>query len=117
VALEHALNKIGGVSVEANWIGKRLSALRWLVIFGVGAVASVALGGAASMASGIFDGTLAQVLGSVLGHATGIVVGVMMFASAYRFLPDKEVSWRDVLPGPWSPHYSSSCSRSSGPGT
>ena len=99
VALAHALNKIAGVTEEANWFRKRLAALRWLLVFGVGAVASLALGGAAAWAGGISEGGIAQVLGWILGHVTGIVVGVMLFASAYRFLPNKDLTWREVLPG------------------
>ncbi|MGH2753139.1 MAG: YihY/virulence factor BrkB family protein [Actinomycetota bacterium] len=99
VALEHALNRIHGVRDEATWIGKRIAAARWLLVFGLGAVTSLALGAASSWASGIFDGTTAQVLGWLLGHATGIVVGLMLFATAYRFLPARDATWGQVLPG------------------
>src|SRR5687767_8207850 len=43
VALEHALNKINRVAREPGWVGKRLRSLKWLGLFGVAAIASVAL--------------------------------------------------------------------------
>jgi membrane protein len=99
VALGHALNKISGVAQERNWLGKRLGALRWLVAFGIGAAASLALGGAATWATGIFEGTTARVLGWSLGHITGAIVGLMLFSTAYRYLPNKRLGWNEVLPG------------------
>jgi YihY family inner membrane protein len=99
VAMEHALNRIGGVTEEANWLAKRVAAVKWLVVFGVGAVLSIALGGAAGWATGIFDGSASAVTGWTLGHVTGMIVGVFLFAAAYRFLQNKSVSWREVLPG------------------
>jgi membrane protein len=99
VALEHALNRIGGVAEDANWVGKRVAALKWMVVFGVGAILSIALGGAAGWATGIFDGTAAKAAGWTLGHLTGMIVGVLLFATAYRFLQNKSLSWSDVLPG------------------
>lgn len=43
--------------------------------------------------------TVAAVVGKVLGHISGFIVGVMLFAGAYKFLPAVRRSFRDVLPG------------------
>jgi len=99
VALSHALNKINNVSEERNFIGKRIRSLMWLAIFGAAVMLSVALGALAGYAGRLFDSTPAQVISFVLGLAIGFGVGVLLFGSAYRFLPNKELSWGDVLPG------------------
>lgn len=99
VALGHALNRINGVEEERNFIGKRVRSLLWLGILGVAALASLGLGALARYAAEFFDPGWATVAGFVLGHAAGFGVGLLIFGSAFRFLPNKDLSWRDVLPG------------------
>jgi membrane protein len=91
VALEHALNKVGHVQGEPNFIVKRARSLKWLVVLGMAAVASLAL----STVAGFVVGPL----GAALGVVAGVAVNVGIFATAFRFLPTTERSWAQVLPG------------------
>lgn len=43
--------------------------------------------------------TVAAVVGKILGHISGFIVGVLLFAGAYRFLPAVRRTFREVLPG------------------
>ncbi len=99
VALEHALNKIHGVSEEGSFLTKRLAALKWLVFLGGATIVSLALGALSGYATEVFDGTVAVTLGWALGHVAGGAVGVLIFATAYKVLPARVAGWRDVLPG------------------
>lgn len=99
VALSHALNRINGVEEERNFIGKRLRSLLWLGILGVAALVSLGLGALAGYAAKFFGPGWATAAGFVLGHVAGFGVGLLIFGSAFRFLPNKDLSWRDVLPG------------------
>lgn len=99
VALSHALNKINGVTEERNFIGKRVRSLMWLAILGVSAVLSLTLGALAGYGAQVFGGDWAGVIGFLLGHIGGFAVGIVIFGSAFKFLPNKERSWGDVLPG------------------
>jgi membrane protein len=101
VALEHALNKIWHVTHEPGLVAKRVRSLKWLAVLGIAAVASVALGAGAELAGSIF-GSLAPAgatVASLLIHLVGVIVGVGVFASAFKLLPAVEVSWHDVVPG------------------
>lgn len=91
VALQHALNKINHVTDEPNFWQKRLRSLVWLAILGVGAVASLVLSGVAGFAPGPFA--------FILGLAGGLAVNTGLFATAFKVLPGKDLSWNDVLPG------------------
>ena len=91
VALEHALNKIHRVQTEPGWVVKRVRSLKFLGIFGSAAVISVALGTIASI--------VPSAIGAVAALIAGLVVNVFIFAAAYKFLPNTEQSWSDVLPG------------------
>lgn len=99
VALSHALNKINGVTEERNFLGKRLRSFLWLAILGVSVVLSLALGAVAGFGAKLLGGEAAGPVGFVLGHVAGFGVGLLIFGSAFRFLPNKDLSWRDVLPG------------------
>ena len=55
VALQHALNRFYGVTDEPGWMQKRVRALRFLAVFGVGVLLSVALGGLAGFATNVFS--------------------------------------------------------------
>jgi inner membrane protein YhjD len=100
VALEHALNKVHRTGDEGSFVDKRLRSLKWLVVLGVSALVSVALSTIGGLARGIFGST--PVVGAVLGGLfilLGVAVSVGVFATAFRYLPVKRESWRDVLPG------------------
>lgn len=91
VALQHSLNRVNHVSDEPNFWKKRLRSFAWLAILGVGAVASLALSGLAGFAPGP--------LAFVLGLSGGLAVNTGLFATAFKFLPATDLSWKDVLPG------------------
>jgi inner membrane protein YhjD len=91
VALEHALNKVGHVEGEPNFLVKRARSLKWLAVLGMASVASLAL----STVVGFVVGPL----GAALGVLAGVAVNVGIFATAFRFLPATGRSWADVLPG------------------
>jgi membrane protein len=99
VALSHGLNKINNVDEERTFVAKRLRSLMWLGILGGAALLSVGLGALAGNAGRLFDSTAAQAASFLLGHLVGFSIGVLIFASAFRYLPNKELSWEDVLPG------------------
>ncbi len=96
VALGHALNRINGVTEERSFIPKRLNSLKWLALLGMAAVVSMGL-----RAVGDFGGDLigSNAVAVVLGTAGGLLAGLLIFLTAFRFLPHKELSWGDVLPG------------------
>jgi membrane protein len=101
VALEHAVNRINRVSDEGNFLEKRLNALKWLGLLGVGAIISVAASSLAGVAGSLFDSL--QAVGSVVAwlllHSLAIAVSIGIFATAFRFLPKRTQAWREVLPG------------------
>jgi membrane protein len=90
VALEHALNRIGGLTDEGTFLQKRMRALRFLATVGIIPVISVALGAAARF--------LPTVLGFI-AYLGGALMSVLLFATAFKFLPAVRPSWREVLPG------------------
>jgi membrane protein len=91
VALEHALNKVGHVRQEPNFLVKRARSLKWLVVLGLASLASLALS--------TLVGFVVGPLGAALGIVAGVTVNVGIFATAFRFLPATERSWAQVLPG------------------
>lgn len=91
VALEHALNKIFHLEHELNFLQKRLRSLRWLAILGAGAIVSLGL----STVAGFAPGPAA----SILGLAGGLAVNTGLFATAFKFLPAKDSTFTEVLPG------------------
>jgi membrane protein len=91
VALEHALNRIRGVSQERTFVKKRLNALRFLGAIGLIPVISVALSAAGQFIDSSFVGVIAWIGGAGLS--------VLLFATAFKFLPHENPSWRDVMPG------------------
>ena len=91
VALEHGLNRIHHVADEPNWVQKRLRSLVWLGILGLAAIASLGLG--------IVSGAAPGVLAAITATIGALLLNVGIFATAYRVLPKKDLSWREVLPG------------------
>ena len=98
VALEHALNKIHRVENEPNFLQQRVRSLKWLAILGVAALLSVAVSALATWAGNAVEGVAGNLLAWAL-RLGAILVSAGVFATAYRFLPDKPQSWRSVLPG------------------
>jgi membrane protein len=101
VALEHGLNRVNHVAEEPNFVSKRLRSLGWLAVLGIAALASVGLSAAAVFVGHIFDtlGSIGAAITSLLLRAAGILVSTAVFATAFKFLPGKDLSWREVLPG------------------
>jgi membrane protein len=100
VALEHALNKINRCSVEPSFIQKRIRSFKFMALFAVGALLSLALSALGKFIGDVAQlGILGTVFGSVVAYAGAIVVTTALFAACYRILPACELSWKDVLPG------------------
>ena len=101
LALEHALNKVHRIDNEPTFIDKRVRALKWLGILGVGAILSVVLTSLAYLTDSIFEsfGPVGTFTSAALLQLGGLALSVGILATAYRFLPAAELSWRDVLPG------------------
>jgi YihY family inner membrane protein len=101
VALEHALNKVNRVDEEGNWLSKRFDALKWLGILGVGTLLSVAASALAGEAADVFDAlaVVGPAAAWILLHTLALAVAAGVFATAFKFLPNKAQAWRDVLPG------------------
>ena len=91
VAFRHALNRIYGVEDEGTFLRKRISSLRFLATIGGIALLSVALG--------TLGGLIASSVVTLLAYLAGFGIGVLLFAGAFKFLPRRELSWREVLPG------------------
>ncbi|MGH2774351.1 MAG: YihY/virulence factor BrkB family protein [Actinomycetota bacterium] len=91
VALEHALNRIRGVSQEGTFVQKRLNALRFLGTIGLIPVLSVGLGAVGQFVDSPIVGVMAWIAGAGLS--------VLLFATAFKFLPHQNPSWRAVMPG------------------
>jgi membrane protein len=98
-ALEHALNKIFRVEHEPNFLAKRLRALRWLALLGGLVLVSVAITAVTGLDLSGSSAETDALWKEALGHAAGAVIGVAIFATAFRFLPARRLTWADVLPG------------------
>lgn len=91
VALGHALNQVNRVTHERNWFQKRATALRWLAVLGLAAAGSLTL----TSVSAAFD----HVAGRILGYTGAFAIDIVIFATAFKFLPNVKRTWRDILPG------------------
>ncbi len=98
VALEHALNKVYRIDDEPNFFEKRLRSLKWLAILGVAALASVAISVVATWVGEQVGGFPGSALAAAI-RLLAVLVSVGAFATAFKFLPAKDLSWADVLPG------------------
>jgi membrane protein len=94
-AMEHAMDDVWDVPVKRRpgFVKSRLRAVAMLAVLGTGIVGVVLLGAAGTASDGL--GPLATILGAVAGVA--LAVGV--FLVAFLVLTDKELTWRDHLPG------------------
>lgn len=91
-ALQHALNRIYRIPDRKSAAARRLTAVRWLGMFGTIALISVALG----VIGAIFAGTVR----SVLSFAGSFTVSLLLFLCIFRFLPNRDrCPWGEVLPG------------------
>lgn len=91
VALEHALNKVHRITEEGNWLQRRLRALRWLAVLGLGAAGSLTM---TSLAARLDDS-----IATVASYAGAFVIDLLLFATAFKFLTVTKQTWKDVLPG------------------
>lgn len=91
VAFEHALNRIHNLTDEGTFIQKRLKALKFLGSIGLIALVSVALGSLALLVE--------SPLVRLVPRTGSIIASVLLFASAFKFLPSITRTWREVLPG------------------
>lgn len=100
VALEHALNHFYGVTDEPTWVQKRLRSLKFLLLFGIAAIASFALGGISGFAADLFpEGVATAAVAWSVSHILGFFLGTAIFAAAFRLLPAVTRTWKEVLPG------------------
>jgi membrane protein len=91
VALQHALDRIRGIEQGGTFVQKRVRALRFLATIGLIPLVSVALGAVGQVVDSPIVG--------VVAFAGGALMSVLLFASAFRFLPTLNPLWREVLPG------------------
>ena len=100
VALRHGLNRIDCVEDEGNFLAKRLDSLRWLAYLGLAAVVSfTATVLVQVLGSKVGSSTLATLLVSVVLSVVAVAVNTGIFATAFKYLSNKERSWREVFPG------------------
>lgn len=96
-ALMHALNRVHRVDQEPNFLRKRLLSLKWLGFMVIAAIVTLIPSGLAEWASG-HEGVGYELLGfGVRLLAVAVATGV--FAVTFKFLPQMDLGWRDVLPG------------------
>lgn len=99
VALEHALNRINCARDEETFFGKRIKSLKWLGFLGVATLASFGTTALVKIGSKIGSGAAVEFLLAVVLSVLSIGMNTGIFATAFKLLPNKERSWRDVLPG------------------
>ena len=100
VALEHALNKINRCEGQLSFIQKRVRSFKFLALFAVGGLVSLALSSLAKFIGDVAElGVVGSVGGSVMAYAGAIAVATALFAASYKVLPTCDLSWSDVLPG------------------
>ena len=94
-AAQNALNDVSDVPMKArpNFVQTRLRSLIMLVVLGSFALLSTVLAGL-----GTWEGSLGVVM-RVVGFAGSLVLNFIAFTIAYRVLTDRDLSWRDVVPG------------------
>lgn len=98
VALQHALNHIHRVAEEPGWLAKRIEALRWLALFGFGALLSAGLGVIAGAVGTMVTGAAAWAL-TLTTRLFGAILGAALAALSFKVLARVERPWRAVLPG------------------
>jgi membrane protein len=100
-ALSHALNRVYRIPVEPAFLRQRLRALKWMGVMTVITMVSVALSSAAAVVG--FDpespNPVLSFLGGISAVLAGIAVSTVLFLAAFRFLPARAFSLREVFPG------------------
>lgn len=100
-ALSHALNRIYRIAEEPGFVPQRLKSLKWLGVMALVTVLSVTVSSAASVVG--FDPSSANPVLSFLGGGFALLVGIgistVLFLAAFKFLPARTFSLREVFPG------------------
>lgn len=100
VALQHALNRIHGIEDEPGWVKKRLRSLMWLAVLGAGGILAIGVGTIAGFARDLLgDGATGTGAAVIWAGVGGVVITTALFATAYKFLPERRQRWGQVLPG------------------
>ncbi|MDQ4095260.1 MAG: YihY/virulence factor BrkB family protein [Actinomycetota bacterium] len=97
VALEPALKKVHRIDEEPNFLEKRLRSLKWLAILGAAFLLSIVVNSVAGAQSEGSD--VAGEIAGLLLRIPGVLISIAVFATAYKVLPAKAQSWKEVLPG------------------
>ena len=94
-AAQNAMNDIWDVPMKArpNFLESRLRGLIMLILLGGITLASTIMSGL-----GTFEGSLGVAL-RVVGFSGSVVLNFILFLIAFKILTDRDVSYRDVLPG------------------
>ncbi len=106
VQLQSALNTIWNVKPDPergwlNMVAARLLSFGAILVVGFLLLVSLVVGAALSLVSGELTGLApgAEWLARLLSLAVSVGVITLLFAFIYRYLPDVEISWRDVWVG------------------
>ncbi len=101
VALKRALTKIHHHEKRSGFLRSRLASLKWLAALGLTAIGSLIFGSVASFADSLVgsDSLAAEVILFLVAHIAGLAAGFVVFATAFKFLPEGRRSWREVAPG------------------
>ncbi len=101
VALKRALTKIHHHEKRSGFLHGRLASLKWLAALGLTAIGSLIFGSVASFADSLVgsDSLAAEVILFLVAHIAGGAAGFVVFATAFKFLPEGRRAWREVAPG------------------
>jgi YihY family inner membrane protein len=94
-AAESAMNSIWDVPMRErpNFIEARLRALGMLVVLGGGVLLITLVGSATTAAHGLGPASI------VVGLALSTVLGSLLLIAAFKVLTDRDLSWRQLVPG------------------
>jgi len=95
IAMQNALNGVWNVPYKhrSNMVAGRLRALAMLAVFGLGVLAVTVAG---SVTHVITD---QPVVGGILAFLVALLLGFLLFLSAFKLLTDARVAWMDLVPG------------------
>lgn len=94
-ALQDGMNSVWDVPIQEwpNFVGKRLRALTMLVLFGTGILVSTVVSG-----FGIVPASLGS-LQWLLASLVSLILNSVIFLVAFQLLTNRDLRWRDLLPG------------------